>query len=164
MTAISAWIPTASARLSYLGVQLALAFYLINLQEFTIQTSLSIARDRVFGVLLGLMSMWLFFDLLWVRNAVNEMQTVFARNLEMFAELAEQLLEKDQIKAIKRIRQLRDQINAGFQAVTAQSDAVLLEFGPSRQRKLQIREDIRRWQPAIRTLLQVQITAVQYLA
>jgi multidrug resistance protein MdtO len=164
VTAISSWIATASARLSYLGVQVALAFYLINLQEFTIQTSLAIARDRVFGVLLGLMSMWLLYDRLWVRNALDEMQTVFARNLEMFAELAEQLLEKDQIQAIKRIRQLRDQINAGFPAVTAQADAVLFEFGPSRPRALLIRDDIRRWQPAIRTLLQVQITAVQYLA
>ena len=163
VTAISAWISTASARLSYLGVQLALAFYVINLQEFTIQISLSIARDRVFGVLLGLVSMGLFFDLLWVRNAVSEMQAVFAHNLELFAELAEQLLGEDNIKAIRRIRQLRDQINEGFQAVTAQSDAVLLDFSPSRQQKLQIRKDIRRWQPAIRTLLQVQITAVQYL-
>jgi multidrug resistance protein MdtO len=163
VTAISSWIATASPRLSYLGVQLALAFYLINLQEFTIQTSLAIARDRVFGVLLGLMSMWLIYDRLWVKNALDEMQTVFARNLEMFAELAEQLLEKDQMKAIRRIRQLRDQLNAGFAAVTAQADAVLFEFGPSRQQKLQIREDIRRWQPAIRTLLQVQVASAQYL-
>jgi multidrug resistance protein MdtO len=164
VTAISSWIATASARLSYIGVQLALAFYLINLQEFTIQTSLSIARDRVFGVLLGLMCMWLIYDRLWVKNALDEMQTVFAHNLEMFAELAEQLLEKDQVKAIKRIRQLRDQLNAGFQAVTAQADAVLFEFGPSRQRQLQIREDVRRWQPSIRTLLQVQVTSAQYLS
>jgi multidrug resistance protein MdtO len=164
VTAIAAWVSTASARLSYLGVQIALAFYLIHLQEFTIQTSLSVARDRVFGVLLALVSMAIFFDLLWVRNAVGEMQAVFARNLEMFAELAQQLLEKDQIKAIRRIRQLRDQMNDGFEAVRAQSDAVLLDFSPSRQQKLQLRENIRRWQPSIRTLLQVQITSVQYLA
>ena len=164
VTAISSWIATASARLSYLGVQLALAFYLINLQEFTIQISLSIARDRVFGVLLGLMCMWLIYDRLWVKDALEEMQTVFARNLEMFAELTEQLLEKDQVKAIQRMRQLRDQLNAGFQAVSAQADAVLFEFGPSRQRKMQIREDVRRWQPSIRALLQVQITSAQYLS
>jgi multidrug resistance protein MdtO len=164
VTALSAWIAAASPRLSYLGVQLALAFYLINLQEFTIQTSLAIARDRVFGVLLALVSMALFFDLLWVRNPVSEMQAIFARNLEIFAELAEQFLEEDHINAVRRIRQLRDQINDGFQAVTSQSDAVLLDFSPSRQQKLQIRKGIIRWQPAIRTLLQVQITAVQYLA
>jgi multidrug resistance protein MdtO len=73
------------------------------------------------------------------------------------------LLEKDQVKAIKRIRQLRDQLTAGFPAATAQGDAVLLEFGPSRRRQLQIRDDIRRWQPTLRTLLQVQIASVQYL-
>jgi multidrug resistance protein MdtO len=163
VTAISAWIATASARLSYLGVQLALAFYLINLQEFAIQTSLAIARDRVVGVLLGLVCMWLLFDRLGVRNAIDQTQSIFAHNLEMFAELTEQLLLDDQIKAIKRIRTLRDQINAGFEAGRSQADAVLFEFGTSRQRKLKIRDDIRRWQPAIRTLLLVQITSAQYL-
>ena len=163
VTALSSWIATASPRISYLGVQLALAFFLINVQEFTIQTSLSIARDRVFGVLLGLMMMWLIYDHLWVKSALDEMQSIFARNLEMFAELTEQLLEKDQVKAIKRIRHLRDQLTAGFPAATAQGDAVLLEFGPSRRRQLQIRDDIRRWQPTLRTLLQVQIASVQYL-
>jgi multidrug resistance protein MdtO len=163
VTAISSWIATASGRLSYLGVQLALAFYVINLQEFTIQTSLAVARDRVVGVLLGLVCMWLFFDRLWMRNALDEMQTLFARNLGMFAELTEQLLIEDQIAAMKRIRTLRDQLNAGFDAVKAQSDAVLFEFGAGRQRKLQLRDDIRRWQPSIRTLLLVQITSAQYL-
>ncbi len=164
VTAISSWIATASARLSYLGVQLALAFYLINLQEFTIQTSLSVARDRVVGVLLGLVCMWLLFDRLWVHNALDEMQRIFARNLEMFAELTEQLLVEDQIAAIKRMRALRDQLNAGFEAVRAQSDAILFEFGASRQRKMAIRDDIRRWQPVMRTLLLVQITSAQYIA
>jgi multidrug resistance protein MdtO len=164
VTAISSYIGTASARLSYLGVQLALAWYVINVQEFTIQTSLSVARDRVFGVMLGLLSMWLFFDRLWTRNALDEMQALFTKNLEMLAELAEQLLEPDQVKAIKRVRMLRDQINSGFEAVRAQADGVQFEFGPSRARKLQIRDDVRRWLPQIRTLLLVQITAIQYLA
>jgi multidrug resistance protein MdtO len=164
VTAIAAWIATASGRLSYLGVQLALAFYVVNLQEFTIQTSLGVARDRVVGVMLGLVSMWLLFDRLWVRKALDEMQAVFARNLEAFAQIAEQLAEEDHMKAMVRIRILRDQINAGFQAVNAQSDAVLFEFGRDRPRKLQLREDVRRWQPTIRTLLLVQITIAQYRA
>src|SRR5271170_468203 len=162
VTALSAWISTASARLSYLGVQLALAFYLINLQEFAIQTSLAVARDRVVGVLLGLLSMWVIYDRLWVKNALDEMQAAFAQNLERLAQLSEQLLEEDTIKSIRRIRQLRDQINAGFLAVSAQGDAVLFEFGANRRRALRIREDLRRWQPSIRTLLQVKITFWQY--
>jgi len=162
VTAISAWISTASARLSYLGVQLALAYYLINLQEFTIQTSLAIARDRVFGVLLGLFSMWLLFDRLWGRNALDEMRDAFIKNLEMSAEFAEQFLQRDITKSILTARQLRDRINAGFATVTAQADAIVFEFGPDRDKKLRIRDDFRRWQSSIRTLLQLQITLSQY--
>jgi multidrug resistance protein MdtO len=162
VTAIAAWIATASPRLSYLGVQVAFAYYAINLQEFTIQTSLAVARDRVFGVLLGLISMGLIFDRLWVRNALDEMQAAFSRNLQMFAELTEQLLKDNRDEAVKRVRELRDRINSGFDVVRAQSDAIIFEFGASRERKLKIRDDIRRWQPPLRTLLQVQITFSQY--
>jgi multidrug resistance protein MdtO len=164
VTAISAWIATATPRLSYLGVQMALAFYLINLQEFTIQSSLAIARDRVVGVLLGLMCMWLVFDRLWVRDALQEMQSAFAGNLRMLAELIEQSRTGDREQAANRTIQLRDQISDGFNAVKAQSDAVVFEFGPSRARKLEIRDDFRRWQPALGALLQVQVTFLEYLS
>jgi multidrug resistance protein MdtO len=163
VTAISAWIATATPRLSYLGVQLALAWYLINLQEFTIQSSLAIARDRVVGVLLGLMCMWLVFDHLWVKDALQEMQSAFSRTLRMFAELVEQTLNPDREEAAARAVQLRDQISDGLNAVKAQSDAIPFEFGPSRPRKLAIRDDFRRWQPALGSLVQVQVTGLQYL-
>jgi len=163
VTAIAAWIATGSTKISYLGIQLALAFYLINLQEFAIQDSLAIARDRVVGVLLGLMCMWLIFDRLWVRDALAEMQDAFARTLQLMAELMEQAHLKDRTETARRVLQLRDQINAGFAAVRAQSDAIVFEFGPSRPRKLRIRDDIRRWQPTLSILLQVQVTFLQYL-
>ena len=162
VTAISGWIATATPRLSYLGVQMALAFYLINLQEFSPQISLAIARDRVVGVLLGLLSMWLVFDRLWVRNALEEMQDLFSRNLRMLAELFEQWRQDDFQKATRRVMQLRDQINVGVNALRAQSDAVIFEFGQSRERKLRIRDDFRRWQPIFQTLLEVQTTFLQY--
>jgi len=162
VTAISAWIATATPRLSYLGVQMALAFYLINLQEFAAQTSLAIARDRVVGVLLALVSMWLVFDRLWVRDAFEEMQSLFSRNLRLLAELFEPLGKDVREKVAKRVTQLRDQINAGFSAFKEQADAVVFEFGRSRQRKLRIRDDFRRWQPTLQILLEMQITFLQY--
>ncbi len=163
VTGVSAWIATATPRLSYLGVQMALAFYLINLQEFAPQYSLAIARDRIVGVLLGLVCMWLVFDRLWVRDALQEMQDAFSRNLRLLAELLDLRGNQDNVEAIKQAIQLRDRINEGFNAVKAQADAVVFEFGPRRQRKLQIRDDMRRWQATLGVLLQVQITYLQYL-
>jgi multidrug resistance protein MdtO len=62
---------TSSARISYVGVQIAVAFYRVNLNEFKMQTSLEVARDRVVGILLGLFAMWLVFDRLWGVPAVR---------------------------------------------------------------------------------------------
>ena len=167
VTAVCAWIGIASARLSYLGVQAALAFYLINLQEFTIQSSLAVARDRLVGVALGVMCMWLVFDHLWVRDAVQEMQAAFSRNLRWLAEMIDlatkPALDEERERVAKRVMQLRDQVNEGFNTVKAQADAVVFEFGRSRQRKLRMRDDFRRWQPVLGTLMQVQITGLQYL-
>ena len=163
VTSLGAWIITATPRLSFLGVQFSVAFYLVNLQGFTIQTSLADARDQVAGVLLGLLSMHLVFDRLWVRDAFHEMEEKFARNLRLLAELIDQSRQGDLNEAASRVNQLRDQINKGFNAVKSQADAVIFEFGPSRAHKLEIRDDIRRWQPTLGVLLQVQITFLEYL-
>jgi multidrug resistance protein MdtO len=164
VTAISAWLATATPRLSYLGVQVAMVFYLVNLQEFAMQTSLAVTRDRVVGILLGLSCMWLVFDRLWVRGALQEMQDAFSRNLRMLAELFEPLPKSDSEEAVERVLRLRDPINDGFNAVKTQSDAVLFEFGPSRERKLIIRDDFKRWQPALGALLHVQIAYLQFVS
>jgi uncharacterized membrane protein required for colicin V production len=67
-------------------VQIIVAFYLINLQEFKEQISLGIARDRVIGILLGLCAMWLIFHQLWGTLASVEMKKVFVSNLRWLAE------------------------------------------------------------------------------
>jgi multidrug resistance protein MdtO len=67
-----------------------------------------------------------------------------SHNLEMLADLAEQYRKKTALKQLTEFSS--DQVNAGFQEVTAQFDAILFEFGPARQRSRKIREDIRRWQ------------------
>ena len=69
VTTGAVWIATSTPRLSYFGTQLALAFYVVHLQEFSMQTSLAVARDRVVGILLGLVVMWIVFDRLWGSSA-----------------------------------------------------------------------------------------------
>src|SRR5262249_60823195 len=109
--ALSSWFMTSSPRLSYFGLQMALAFYLINLQEFKIQTSLEVARDRVLGILLGLFMMWVVFDRLWGAPAAVEMKKTFISNLRLLAQFAREPLSEDHRIAIKQSLILRETIN-----------------------------------------------------
>src|SRR5208337_2485829 len=162
VTAVASWFMTSSPRLSYFGVQLALAFYLIHLQEFTIQTSLSLARDRVVGVLLGLIIMWLVFDQLWGARAGVEMKRTFILNLRLMAQFARQTASNDMRIALGRSLALRETINANLDKVRALADGVLFELGPSRQRDLELRSYIRQCQPQLRTLFVMRIASLKY--
>jgi multidrug resistance protein MdtO len=162
VAAFAAWIITASPRLSYLGTQVAFAFFLINLQEFTIQTSLAVARDRVVGIFLGLLMMWLVFDRLWSAPAGVEMKKTLAANLRLLAQLAREPVSRDLRTAIERSYSLRETINNQFDKARSLADSVLFEFGPSRRRDLQLRGLIRGCQPQLRTLFVLRIAALKY--
>ena len=159
---MAAWIVASSPRLSYFGVQLAVAFCLINLTEFKMQTSLTVARDRVVGILLGLFMMWLLFDHLWSTPAGLEMKKAFVSALRLLAQLARGHLSNDLRKAIEGSYVLREEINAKFDQVRALADGVLFEFGPTRRTDLELRSQIRRWQPQLRTLFVMRITSLKY--
>jgi multidrug resistance protein MdtO len=158
----AAWFATSSPRLSYFGVQVAVAFCLINLQEFKIQTSLAVARDRVVGILLGLSMMWLAFDRLWSSPAGVEMKRAFVAALRLLAQFAREPVSKDIRVAIERSYVLREMINAQFDKVRSLADGVLFEFGTSRQQDLRLRDHIRRFQPQLRTLFVMRITSWKY--
>jgi multidrug resistance protein MdtO len=162
VTAPAAWVITSSPRLSYFGMQVALAFYLINLQEFAMQTSLSVARDRVVGILLGLLMMWLVLDQLWGAPAAVEMKRAFISNLRLLAQLVREPLPGEKRSAIDRSYSLRETISANFDKVTALGDGVLFEFSSSRQQDLALRSRIRQWQPRLRTVFVTRIAMLKY--
>jgi multidrug resistance protein MdtO len=162
VAAIAAWFATSSPRLSYFGVQIAIAFYLINLQEFKFQTSLTVARDRVVGILLGLLMMWLAFDLLWSSPAGVAMRSAFVAAIRLLAHLAREPVSTDLSEAIERSYAVREQINAQFDKVRSLADGVVFEFGPSRQHDLALRERMRDWGPQLRTLFLLRVTSLKY--
>jgi multidrug resistance protein MdtO len=156
VTAVSGWFMTSSPRLSYFGLQVALAFYLINLQEFKIQTSLAVARDRVVGILVGLFMMWLVFDQLWRAPAGVEMEKALGAVLRLLARLAREPV------SIEHSDTLRETIHAQLDKARSLADGVLFEFGPSRHRDLELRSYIRRCEPALRTLFVMRIASLKY--
>ena len=164
VTVFASWFMTSSARLSYFGVQVAVAFYLIHLNSFAIEPSLTIARDRVVGILLGLIMMWLVFDQLWGASAVSDMKRAFLSAVRLLAELAREPTSKDYNVAAESSYSLREAINDNFDGMRASADAVLLEFGPSRQQDLAWRSRFRQWQPQLRLLFITEIALWKYRA
>jgi multidrug resistance protein MdtO len=159
---LSAWIATSGPRLSYLGLQTAAAFCLMNLEEFKFQSSLAVARDRVVGILLGLFMMWLAFDWLWSAPAGVEMKRTFVSAIRSLAQLAREPVSSELPVAIEHSYKLRETINEQFDKVRSLADGVLFEFGPSRQQDLALRERIREWQPQLRTLFLMRIASLKY--
>lgn len=163
VTALAAWFMTSSPRLSFFGLQLGAVFFVINInQKFARETSLSVARDRVAGVFLGLLMMWLIFDQLWGASASVEMRKVFISTLRLLAQFAREPVSADIRTAIHRTSALRDTINTKFDNVRSLADGVLLEFGPSRRDDLALRDRIRRWQPQLRALFIMRGASLKY--
>jgi multidrug resistance protein MdtO len=160
----AAWFATSGPRLSYFGVQIAISFYLVNLSEFRVQTSLEPGRDRVIGILLGLSMMWLAFDTLWTTSAATEMKNKFLTTLRLLAQFSREPGTKDLRAAIERKDSLRETINKNFDSVRASADAVLFEFGPSRRQELAWRTKIREWQPQLRLFFLTEIVLWKYRA
>jgi multidrug resistance protein MdtO len=150
--------------LSYFGLQIAVAFYLINVQEFAMQTSLAVARDRIVGILLGLFMMWLVFDQLWGAPAVLQMKKGFISTLRLLAQLTREPVSKDPKVADERSYSLRETISNAFDNVRASADGVALEFGPSREQNLALRKRIIRWQAQLRILFLTRIALWKYRA
>jgi multidrug resistance protein MdtO len=162
ITFVGAWFMTSSPRLSYFGVQLAYAFYIINLSDFKIQTSLTEGRDRVVGILLGLAMMWLVFDQLWGAPAGVAMKRAFISTLRALAKMAREPLSGNRPTAIEQSYALRESVNTGFNNVKALADGVLFEFGSSRQQDLALRSRILCWQPQLRMLFVGCVALLKY--
>lgn len=82
---IGGWIAAGSPRIAYAGFQFAFAFFLCVLQGTGPDFDLTIARDRVIGILIGNIVTYLVFTLVW---PVSLSQRVEAGLSALLADLA----------------------------------------------------------------------------
>jgi multidrug resistance protein MdtO len=159
VTGVAAYVATSSPRLSYVGLQIAFAFYLINATSFNISLDLTIGRDRAVGVLLGIGAMWFVFERLFPRPAAVQMVRQFARSARLLASLNSVAPDES---GFASIRTLRDEINNAFASVNTEADAVLFESGEQRPAFLAGRDRIRRWLVSLRTLYLLELPLLPF--
>jgi multidrug resistance protein MdtO len=164
VTAIAAWFATSSPRLSFFGVQIALAFYFVNLQDYKIQTDLTIARDKVVGVLLGILAMGFIFNRFGAKSDVEQLQKLLVRNVQMLAQLGVSPVVRDRAVAISQINRLRAQINDNFAGLESQTDAARFEFEFRHRRQQEVAEceRIQRVQPALRSIYLLELSLLSH--
>ena len=68
-SAVAAWVATGSERISYAGLQIAFAFFYSVFQGYAPDTDLDNVRDRVVGILFGLIVTGLVFKYIWPESA-----------------------------------------------------------------------------------------------
>jgi multidrug resistance protein MdtO len=163
-TAIAAWFATSSPRLSFFGVQMALAFYFVNLQDFRIQTDLTIARDKAIAALLGILAMGFIFDRFRTKSDTEQLQKLLVRNVRMLAQLGVCPVVRDRAIAVSQINRLRSQINDNFASLESQTDAARFEFQFRHRREQEVAEceRIQRAQPALRSIYLLELSLLSH--
>lgn len=122
---LGAWIATSGPRIAYCGVQIVLAYELVNLNRFSLNPSLVPARDTVLGIVLGIGAMWLIFDHLWATSSTESLRSILASTIREIADLhvpptahgsetSEILLERQTRKIMKNFERLRTLVDVSI--------------------------------------------------
>jgi multidrug resistance protein MdtO len=147
---ISGWC-AQGRQFSYVGLQIAFSFYLVAFEGSSAPTELAPARDRLIGILLALLVMWIVFDQIWPVRTVNAMRHALAVVLRDGARLF-RLPEAASRRAnvFKEADALRDQVGKTVAAIRTMNDTVEYEFGVDREPHIHLSQ----------TMLRAALTAV----
>jgi multidrug resistance protein MdtO len=139
---ISSWI-ARGARFNYIGLQVALAFYLVVFIDPRAPTELAPARDRFIGIILALVVMSFVFDQIWPVRTVTAMRRVLASVLSSGASF---FLSVDDATSRGDLSQsadsLRDRMGKGIASLRTMNEAVEYEFGFDREKDSETSEVI----------------------
>lgn len=118
----------------YSGLQIAFSFYLVAFEGFRAPTDLTPPRDRLIGILVALVVMWIVFDELWPVRTVTAMRRALASVLSGEARFL-RLFEGDagDRTRMHQVEALRDQLARTIAGLRTMNDNVAYEIGPHRE-------------------------------
>jgi uncharacterized membrane protein YccC len=86
-SAIAGWVATGSERISYAGLQIAFAFFYSVFQGYAPDTDLDNVRNRVIGILFGLIVTGLVFEYIWPERTIDRVRGALRQVLLQLAKL-----------------------------------------------------------------------------
>ena len=139
---IGAWV-AGSSYYGYVGLQIVFSFNLIAFEGYSAATQMTPARDRLLGILLGLIVMLIIFHQVNPERTVDTMRQSLARLLGMEAEIVRQMnLEAPAAVLSPHIIQLRTQVERLVAAIHGFADVVKYEFEPDRTADMTTSQEI----------------------
>jgi multidrug resistance protein MdtO len=158
---IGSWVATSGPRIAFSGFQIVLAYNFVNLNRFTINTSLVPARDSVLGIVLGVVAMWLVFDHLWAQSSSESVRSLFLgtlRNIANFKAVASATSQgANQLLAAESSR-----INRDFEKLRDLADLYAFESFPKTPHESLVNRSIRTLLPELRAFLLVKMGLLQH--
>jgi uncharacterized membrane protein YccC len=88
-SAIAGWVATGSELVSYAGLQIAFAFFYSVFQGYAPDTDLDNVRNRVIGILFGLIVTGLVFRYIWPERTIDRLRDALRAALRQLARLLE---------------------------------------------------------------------------
>lgn len=123
----AAWISSGNERISYAGVQVGLAFLLTILNGFAPSLDMAAGRDRIVGILLGNLVVYLVFTGIWPKSAALDIQARLSRVLAALAQLAAR-------EPAARVQAVEEASLVETEAEQARQRLLLLPFEPASER------------------------------
>jgi multidrug resistance protein MdtO len=158
---IGSWVGTSGPRIAYSGFQIVLAYSLVNLNKFTINTSLVPARDAILGILLGVIAMWLVFDHLWAETSSTSVRNLLLGTLRKIADFKAISAESSR-EANQRLAAEGSRINRNFDELRNLADMYAFEAFPKRPHESLVNRSIRTLLPELRAFLLVKAGLLQH--
>jgi len=134
-SAIAGWVATGTELISYAGLQIAFAFFYSVFQGYAPDTDLDNVRNRVIGILLGLIVTGLVFRSIWPERTIDRLRAALRQALRQLARLVEIPRPESSIEAAKAdAHRLIGETSKSFDQARRYIDLTQFEFEESPDR------------------------------
>jgi multidrug resistance protein MdtO len=157
---IGSWVATSGPRIAFSGFQIVLSYSLVNLNRFTINTSLVPARDAVLGVVLGVVAMWLVFDHLWAQTSSASVRSLLLGTLRSVANF-KAVSAGSSREANQRLTAESSKINRDLDKLRDLADLYAFESFPKKSHESLVNRSIRTLLPELRAFLLLKTGLLQ---